>query len=463
MGFGSIDIVGGGIVGTTLATELLREIRKRRLNIEVHLFEKQGQLGIENTEKSFEGVRTFWFTPEEVRFYLVSIRAMQDLASHFGTVAEPSAASDAWVRISANYRPVGYHYFLTEDEFAFSQGLESVFRDEHVPVEFYSCREALRFDWIRNNFDLNAAVLDEDAWIADHFDLDAWQRAGFDLKTIMNKERVQMSPICGYVRVPVAGFVSAGDVVASYRSVFESLGGRLHLNTEIIGIKTEGCRVAGVDFMQGSGFIHTKPTDYVVNAAGVWSDRLNERFMGERLGVVPHRRYPLIVRPPEGYRTDHGMVLLRQRVIRPDEDRIWLYYTPPDETPGIEDKRPDDAVFDTYFFKYIFPVFCHPERPFIKRAETLGLYGGTDRRGWLGHYADTADECPFIGRPRPDILENYAVSTGYSGHGIQASIAAALALTHEILRLDGDPCVKIPERYAADRDLTRSAPDHSRL
>ena len=57
----SIDIVGGGIIGITLATELLREIKKHNLPTEVHLFERLGQLGIGNTEKSIEGVRPYWF------------------------------------------------------------------------------------------------------------------------------------------------------------------------------------------------------------------------------------------------------------------------------------------------------------------------------------------------------------------------------------------------------------------
>ena len=81
----------------------------------------------------------------------------------------------------------------------------------------------------------------------------------------------------------------------------------------------------------------------------------------------------------------------------------------------------------------------------------------------MGHYADTPDERPLIGVPRPNIIENYAISAGYSGHGIQASIAAALGLTHKILRLEGKPRVDIPAIYSADRDLAKSKSDHSRL
>ena len=81
----------------------------------------------------------------------------------------------------------------------------------------------------------------------------------------------------------------------------------------------------------------------------------------------------------------------------------------------------------------------------------------------MGHYADTPDERPLIGVPRPDTLENYAVSIGYSGHGVQASIAAALGLTHDILQISDPPVVKIPDSYSASRDLTRAKPDHSRL
>jgi hypothetical protein len=157
------------------------------------------------------------------------------------------------------------------------------------------------------------------------------------------------------------------------------------------------------------------------------------------------------------------MVIMNQRVIRPDGNKIWLYYTPPDELAGIHDEQPSDKTFDHYFFKYIYPVFCHPEEPFIWNAGQIGLYGSVDSRGWMGHYADTPDERPLIGRPEPDSIENYAVSTGYSGHGIQASIGAALGLTHQILELPGIPFPQIPDIYSAQRDLNVSMADHSRL
>ncbi|MFH1942310.1 MAG: FAD-dependent oxidoreductase [bacterium] len=469
----SIDIIGGGIIGTTLATELLREIRKQRLNTEVHLFERRGQLGMENTEKSFEGVRTYWFTSEEIRFYLTSIRAFQNLEDHFGDDGRFKKEDTDAVRLTASYKPVGYHYFYSEKDFTQAQKLKSLFDAEGVPLECYTKDEAMQIEWIANNFNLDARVLDEDGWVTQNFDLEGWSGKGFDLEAILPNENRKQYAIAGYVHVPVAGFVSAGDVISSYRAVFKKLGGKLHLNTEVVSADTQGESVKNIRYRfvnesgrkgtSNAGRIHKKPTDYIVNAAGVWSDELNQKILGERLGITPHKRYPLIVKPPQAYRTDHGMVMLRERVIRPDGDKIWLYYTPPKEKPGIEDNQPTDRVFDEYFFEYIFPVFCHPEKSFIRRAETLGLYGSTDRRGWLGHYADTPDEKPLIGVPRPEKLKNYSVSTGYSGHGVQASVAAALGLEHKILRLKTEPIVEIPEIYAADRDLSHTAADHSRL
>ena len=469
----SIDIIGGGIIGLTLATELVRQIKKLDLNTEVHLFERRGQLGIENTEKSFEGIRTYWFTPEELRFYLASIRVFQDLKTYFGIDAHFDANDPNRVPITAGYRPVGYHYFLSEPEFDTALRLKSIFHHEGIPLEFHTKEDARKIDWIDNNFDLDAFILDEDEWIYENFQLDAWKEKGFDLQTTIPKDNHANYDIAGYVRVPVAGFISTGDLMASCRYMFEKLGGKLHLNTEVVDVETSGNRVVRIQYRfrheSASGLsskretIELKPTDYIVNAAGVWSDVLNEKILDESLGIIPHRRLPIIVRPPKGYLTDHGMVLLRQRVIRPDGDKIWLYYTPPKEKSGIEEKPPDDRVFDEYFFKYIYPVFCHSKRPFIKYAESLGLYGGTDRRGWMGHYADTPDERPLIGVPRADRLENYAVSTGFSGHGVQASIAAALGLTHEILQLKSSPIVEIPKIYIASRDFTKSIPDHSRL
>ena len=470
--YDSIDIIGGGIIGTTLATELLREIRRQGLKTEVHLFERRGQLGIENTEKSFEGVRTYWFTREEIRFYLASIRAMEDLESYFGEDGRFEDDDGGKISITTNYRQLGYHYFLSEKDFNEARKRKSLFDSENIPIEFYTKDEADEIGWIHNNFDLDARVLDEDAWVYQNFNLDVWMTEDFNFNTIIPKTTIRRYDIAGYVHVPIAGFISAGDLIASYRAVFEKLGGKLHLNTEVVGLGIRGNRINTLQYrfwtesekpQNNHGAIETKPTDYVVNAAGVWSDGLNQKILGEMLGVTPHRRFPVIVRSVERYQPDHGMVLLNQRVIRPDHDKLWLYFTPKLEKPGIQVTLPDDRTFDEYFFKYIFPVFCDKEKPFIRHAETLGLYSGIDSRGWMGHYADTPDERPLIGLPRPEKLKNYGVSIGFSGHGVQASIAAALGLTHKILRLEDRPIVEIPGIYSASRDLSQTRPDHSRL
>ena len=461
----SIDIIGGGIIGTTLATELLRLIRRHGMETEVHLFERQGQLGIENTEKSFEGVRTFWFTEEEIRFYLTSIRAFENLAEYFGEDGRFEADDPDRVPITASYCPVGYHYFLSEDELKTFQPMEELFKNTGIPVVLYSKEEAQEIDWIRNNFDLDAEILDADDWVFENFNLNTWMGKDFGFDSIIPESQKRTWKMGGYVHVPVAGFVSAGDITASYRAVFEKLGGFLHLNSEVVGVDGQERSVRSIRFRptkDDGRHIEEKETDYIVNTAGAWSDGLNKKILGERLGVTAHRRIPHIVMPPPGYDTDHGMVILKNRVIRPDDDKIWLYYTPEDEVPGIITGEPDDRMYDEYFFKYVYPVFCHPERPFIRNAEQLGLFSGADKRGWLGHYADTPDERPLIGAPRPEKLSNYAVSIGYSGHGVQASVAAAIGLSYNILGIADSP-VRVPEIYSASRDLGREKPDHSRL
>jgi glycine/D-amino acid oxidase-like deaminating enzyme len=446
-------------------------IRRLGGSTEVHLFERRGQPGIENTEKSFEGFRTYWFTHEEIRFYLYSIHAFRDLGDHF--CSDPGFQHESKkLSVSARYRQAGYHYFLSEKDFRNALSLQDLFAAANAPLEFYSKDEAQKIDWIKTNFDLDAAVLEDDASVESYFDLDTWMKCGFDLQRIFLKDP-QYYPIAGYLRVPVAGFVSAGEVVSSYRSVFDHLGGKLHLCSEVVGLESQGSRIHTIHYrrtresrsgerMAGGGALK-KSTDYVVNASGIWTDDLNEKVLGERLGIIPHRRLAHIVRPPPGYNTDHGMVLLRNRVIRPDEDKIWLYYTVENEKPGIETGSPDHRLYDTYFFKYIYPVFCHSQKSFIRNADSLGLYGSLNGRGWMGHYADTVDERPLIGVPRPDRMENYAVSSGYSGHGVQASIAAARGLAQIILQIKDQPAVEIPSIYAADRNLTETGSDHSRL
>ncbi len=430
----SIDIIGGGIIGVTLATELLREIRQNKLSTEVHLYEKLGQLGIGNTEKSIEGVRPYWFTSEEIRFYMASIYVMRDLAAHFGEDGYFGANDPNRVSLTSSYKPKGYHYFLREDEFQNAQEKKALFDQEGVRIEFRTKDEAKEIQWIENNFDLDSC------------------------------DNNRKQAIVGYVNVPVAGFVSVGDIVASYRAVYEKLGGHLHLNTEVTGFETSGNRLTAIQYRTDpKEDVEVKPTDCVINAAGVWSEALTEMALGETLGITPHRRIVHVVKPPKGYMTDHGLVILKKRMVRPDEDKIWLYFSPEEEEVGIQETQPDNSVFDDYFFEFLYPVLCDENRPFIRRAGEIGLYSGSDSRGWMGHYADTPDERPLIGAPRPDKLINFAVSTGYSGHGVMGSIASALGLTHQLLELSGSPKVIIPEIYSARRDPTIHKPDASQL
>jgi glycine/D-amino acid oxidase-like deaminating enzyme len=427
----------------TLGTELLREIRRNNLNTEVHVYERLGQVGIGNTEKSIEGVRPYWFTPEEIRFYMASIRAFHDLPAHFGEDAVFKADDPNRVPITSSYRPKGYHYFLRKGEYENALARKELFESEGVHIAFHSRDEANEIDWIRNNFELSCCDT--------------------NVKEI----------IFGYIHVPEAGFVSVGDIVASYRAVFEKLGGRLHLNTEVTGFEITGNQIENIKHRSVAGvkkdedmdkiLVEKKSTDLVVNAAGVWSETLNRWAIGGHLGVTPHRRIVHIVKPPPGYITDHGLVILKKRMVRPDEDKLWLFFSPEDEKAGIQETPPSNDDFDDYFFNFLYPVLCDDRRPFIRDAGHIGLYGSTGSRGWMGHYADTPDERPLIGVPRPDKLENYAVSTGYSGHGVMSSVASALGLTHQLLGMEGEPIVNIPHMYSARRDPTLFKPDDSQL
>ena len=432
----NIGIVGGGSIGLALATELLRTIRRHDLNTTVHLFERNGRFGMENSERSLECVRTYFRTAEEIVFYKKSIEIFSDLAAYFG---EDSPTGE---RITASYQPCGYHYFVTKVEWEHAQKDAPQFDDCGVPIDLVPIEEAEKIDWISQNFDLSVPILGE--------------------------------KLVGYVHVPVAGFINSSSLLASYYAIFEHLGGRFHANSKVLDVElkerkitaliVQPCRVdtgTGTETLQGQS--EKIDIDCVINCAGVWADTLNKAWFDRSLGIVPHRRIVHVVMPPKGYYLGekHGLVIVRGRTARPDGDRLWLYYAPDDEASGIQTTPPDNTQFDGSFFNHIQPVFCDEEKPFIREAGTIGLYGGVDSRGWLGHYADSPDQKPFIGLPWADLAENYWVSTGYSGHGVMASSAAGLGLADLIL--ENESRIIIPSDYAADRDPTRVHADGSRL
>ena len=103
----------------------------------------------------------------------------------------------------------------------------------------------------------------------------------------------------GGIRVPTTGITDYRRVSAAYRSLFEAAGGDVRFDSEVLAVRSESGGGAGRILETRSG---EYPAEFVVNCAGLHSDRVARRagddpearivpFRGEYYELVPERRH----------------------------------------------------------------------------------------------------------------------------------------------------------------------------
>jgi glycine/D-amino acid oxidase-like deaminating enzyme len=221
--------------------------------------------------------------------------------------------------------------------------------------------------------------------------------------------RIDPSSIGAVVYEPDSGYGDPTAVTNGYADAARRRGVRIEQGVEVVGIRTAGDRVVGVDIAGGDGI----DAPVVVNAAGLWSP-LVARLAGIELPIIIGRHPVFVVERDAGFGRPHLVYL----------DLAGGSYARP-ETGGLTltGSLTDDET-------------QHPMEP-----ETLGadvtLAEATDvlertaraiprladaryRRGWAGAFDITPDWMPILDESP---VGGFWIAAGMSGHGFKLSPA----------------------------------------
>ncbi|MFY9531075.1 MAG: FAD-binding oxidoreductase [Candidatus Acidiferrales bacterium] len=269
-----IVIIGGGIVGSSIAYHLTAAGCRDVLVIERETYQGKGSTG-----KSMGGVRAQFSSAPNIQMSLYSIpffRSFEEVVGH------PSG-----------YKPQGYLFVAT--------------RESHL-------------EYLRKNQELQISL------------------GLKSVRMLTREEIVRVLPqiraddVVGGSFCATDGFVDPYSVMVGFISATTKNGARLCRDTEVIGIDLDSQGIAGVKTTKG--MIATRT---VVNAAGPWAAQV-ARLAGVDLPVEPLRRMLVPTEPFRELLPGTPMVIDMSTGFhfRPEGLGLLLAWNDPEETPGFK-------------------------------------------------------------------------------------------------------------------------------
>ncbi len=268
-----IVIVGGGVVGLSLAYNLARLGRERIVLLE------RGELGQGSTARCAGGVRQQFSTPVNVQLQRLSVRLLLDFERELGA--------------SADFRQVGYLFLLTDEL------LVDAFKGH---LQMWRGQGLSEARWL------------EPAQVADLAPL------------------VATGDVIGATFCPTDGLAGPAEVTLGYASAARRLGVEIRTASEVLGIQVDHGRVVGVTTASGAvacaaAFI----------CAGAWSRQLGlgvgldlpvqpyrrQVFVTGRVPAMT-REHPMVV--------DFARTLY----LHPEGDGVLMGMADPNEGPGFD-------------------------------------------------------------------------------------------------------------------------------
>lgn len=239
------------------------------------------------------------------------------------------------------------------------------------------------------------------------------QSVGIDVRLITPAEireiepRVRVDDFTAGCYEPEAGYADPSQTTQGLAGAARDAGVRVREGAEVTRVVTAGGRVTGVETSRGS--IATRA---VVNAAGLWSDRL-AALAGVALPItVCRHKINFFTRPPEAA-GPHPLVY----------DFVKNIYTRP-ETGGLtlvgplESEIHDRVDPDRYNEGVTFEETADAMERAMHRFPVMEH--GEVARGYAGCFDVTPDWHPILDAVGP---EGFYVAAGFSGHGFKLSPA----------------------------------------
>src|SRR5260370_13728947 len=304
-------IIGGGIVGSSIAYHLTEAGCR-----DVLVIERETHQGKGSTGKSMGGVRAQFATPINIRMSLYSI-------AFFGTF-------DEVMGYPSGYRPQGYLFVAT------------------TPAHM---------DYLRENY---------------RHQVEAGLQA---VRLLDPQEVSRIAPeirhddILGGSFCATDGFVDPHSVMTGFMQKAIERGVRLMRDTDVTGITSDARGVSGVE--SSHGFISGRT---VVNAAGAWAGKVAQ-LAGVDLPVEPLRRMLVPTEPFDKVSHQSPMVVDMKTGFhyRPEGRGLLLAWNDPEETPGFKLDF-DRAFIEKVLTRGVDRLPCLEEAEVNPRRAWAGLY-----------------------------------------------------------------------------------------
>jgi sarcosine oxidase subunit beta len=269
-----VVIIGGGIVGSSIAYHLTAAGCRNVLVIERETSQGKGSTG-----KSMGGVRAQFATPVNIQMSLYSIPFY--------------AAFDETLGFPCGYRPQGYLFMAT--------------RESHM-------------NYLRSNLERQIALGLKTARLVS---------AG-EIRSLY--PQLRGDDIVGGSFCSTDGFVDPYSAMIGFTTWALEHGARIWKNTTVSAIRVERTRVTAVETTRGP-----VETRVVVNAAGPWASEI-AAMAGIELPVVPLRRMLVPTEPFDQFPHTAPMIIDMSNGFhfRPESLGFLLAWNDPEETPGFK-------------------------------------------------------------------------------------------------------------------------------
>ena len=269
-----VIIIGGGIVGSSIAFHLTAAGCR-----DVLVIERETAQGKGSTGKSMGGVRAQFSTAVNIQMSLHSIPFYASFEERLG---HPSG-----------YRPQGYLFCATEEK--------------HMA-------------YLRTNHAKQVAMGLKAVRLI----------SGDDIRHMF--PQLRGDDIVGGSFCPTDGFVDPYSAMIGMMTWASDHGAKLWKNAEVTGIQRDAQRVAGVETTKG-----TVSTRKVVNCAGAWAAGI-AKMAGVDLPVEPLRRMLVPTEPFDQFPHSAPMIIDMSNGFhfRPEGLGFLLAWNDPEETPGYK-------------------------------------------------------------------------------------------------------------------------------
>ena len=311
MNSADVIIIGGGIVGSSIAYHLTEAGCR-----DVLVIERETHQGKGSTGKSMGGVRAQFATPINIRMSLYSI-------AFFGTFDEVMGHP-------SGYRPQGYLFVAT------------------APAHM---------DYLRDNYRHQVEAGLEAVRLLDP------QEVSHIAPEIRHDD------ILGGSFCATDGFVDPHSVMTGFMQKAMERGVRLMRDTAVTGITSDARGVSGVETSRG--FISGRT---VVNAAGAWAGSV-ARLAGVDLPMEPLRRMLVPTEPFDKVSHQSPMVVDMKTGFhyRPEGRGLLLAWNDPEETPGFKLEF-DRAFIEKVLTRGVERLPCLEQAEVNPRRAWAGLY-----------------------------------------------------------------------------------------